>query len=249
MTRFRFADALKWLDDFDGVSQDAIPLACVQFLGTDRVSQLAASAELEAEWFSASLRWSAAAIVSRITDGSAAALPLLKLCAAALEHVKPATAIEEEAKAALELPSLVLILLGWNPDDLAVYVPRVAALMSTKAAKERVEFRSAYFLMNKFYPDFFGVVRKGLRNAEEQQFGRLALQYVSMFLEAVRAGTPGSRRHRKLLALCYSFNGGSAFLDMMSELPEFDWDHVFGVNGQLLCEASRAYDFDTHHKP
>eukprot|EP01050_Picozoa_sp_SAG11_P003010 SAG11_NODE_161_length_14021_cov_36.845065_11_plen_702_part_00 len=104
-------EALSWLDDYAGVSQDAIPFACAQFLGAERVSQLAASAESEGEWWKAALRWSVAGSVQRMHTGVAAAQPLLKKCAAALEHVQPATPRESEAKASLELPVIVLILL------------------------------------------------------------------------------------------------------------------------------------------
>jgi hypothetical protein len=241
-------DALTWLDDYDGVSQDAIPLASAAFLGTERVSQLARQAESEGEWWSAALRWSATATVNRGTDGVAAAQPLLKLCAAALERVQPATAIEVDAKASLELSVLVAILLAWNPPDVPLYMSRLTPLMDTKAAKAAAEMRSCVFLMRELYPNVFSVVRKGLRNAEEMLFGQLSNQFLSILLEGVRSAEPGSRRHKKLLALCFSFNISIAFLDMMTEHAEFDWEHSFGTRGQLLNDASRAYDFDKHHK-
>jgi len=57
------AEATGWLDDYTKL-QDAIPLAAAHFLGTERVSQLAKQAESEGNFWSASLRWSAAAQVT-----------------------------------------------------------------------------------------------------------------------------------------------------------------------------------------
>ena len=68
---------ISWLDDCNDssmISQDAIPLAAAEFLGADRVSQLAKQAESEGHFWLASLRWSASALVSRSNVGHHASI-------------------------------------------------------------------------------------------------------------------------------------------------------------------------------
>jgi hypothetical protein len=124
--------ALGWLDDY-GVSQDAVPLACAQFLGTARVSQLAQRAERAGEWWSAAVRWSATGLHNRTMTGQAHAIPLLKSCAAALARWAPATPQQADAKDRLELLTVVTILLAWDPADVPLYQPRLEPLMETPA--------------------------------------------------------------------------------------------------------------------
>ena len=101
-----------WLEDFK-VSQDAVPLAVARFLGTERVSELAQQAEAEGDWWSASLRWSATALVNRVSSGMAASQPLFKMCAVALDSVQPTSPQATDAKQRLEVSTLIMIMLGW----------------------------------------------------------------------------------------------------------------------------------------
>ena len=64
---------------------DAIPLACARILGREKVSQLAQDASEHADWWNASLRWSATALDTSVSVGKAEASPLFKECATCLE--------------------------------------------------------------------------------------------------------------------------------------------------------------------
>ena len=252
--------AISWLDDCNDspvVSQDAIPLAAAEFLGTERVSRLAKQAESSGDWWSASLRWSAAALVNRRIAGHGASMPLLKYCAAALEKFKPSTPPQQIAKERLELTTCALIVSAWDPADSPVYGPRLGALKDSAAAKENIERSADIFLMIEFYPELFTVVRKGLGTPEELLFGQYAYTWVRIWVDAAQAEQTGSGTRNRYLSLAFSLNVGVAWIDVMTEtldyprhetLETFDWDKAFGIGGSLLVEASKIYDFDRMHR-
>ena len=106
------ADVLSWLDDYAKM-QDAIPLAVAELLGVQRVAQLARQAEGEGNFWSASLRWSAAALTAT-TGNKQQATDLFKSCATALEQFRPRTPQQQEAKDRLELSTTVQIINAWE---------------------------------------------------------------------------------------------------------------------------------------
>jgi hypothetical protein len=110
-------EATSWLDDcLDSpvLSQDAIPLAAAAFLGPERAGQLARQAESSGEWWLASLRWSALALVTRRYGGHHSALPIFKFAAAALQNVEPTTPHRRLLKERLEIPTYTIILQNWE---------------------------------------------------------------------------------------------------------------------------------------
>ena len=252
--------AISWLDECNDspvTSQDAIPLAAAEFLGTERVSQLAKQAESAGDFWTASLRWSATALVNRSIAGHEASVPLLKACSAALEKCKPSTSQQQVAKERLEIPTLVMILQAWDPADAPVLMPRLGALRDSQASKENMERAADVFLMVDVYPEFFGRTRKGLCTPEELLFGQYMYTFSRMFADAAQAELPGSGPRNRYLSLAFSFNIGLAFLDLMTEtldhprhktLETFSWDLAFGNGGCLLVEASETYDFDKMHR-
>ena len=250
-------EQLAWLDDFN-VSQDAIPLACARYLGTKLVSQLALKAEREGNWWGASLRWSATALATKADAGQRACQPLLKAAAASLLQFDPTTAQQVDAKQRLELPTLVGILLNWDPDDLVTYEPRLQPLLESNASLDNVEGRASVFLMTTYYPALFSVQRTGAASPppEEYSFAVHSFTSMMMYVNAAEQAEPGSRKRARLLALAWNLNSGCAFVDMMSDAKcppdrtgvRFSWDVAFGPRGSLLNELAVSYDFATHHK-
>ena len=252
--------AISWLDDCNNspvVSQDAIPLAAAEFLGTERVSRLANQAESSGDCWSASLRWSATALVNKRIASHTTSMPLLKACAAALEKFKPSTPQQQIAKERLELTTCALIVSAWDPADVPVYGPRLGALKGSAAAKENIERAADIFMMLELYPELFKVVRKGLGTPDELLFGQYAYKWTKIWVDAVQAEPPGSGNRNRYLSLAFSLNVGLGFLDLMTEtlarprhetLETFDWDEAFGIGWYLLVEASKIYDFDRMHR-
>ena len=134
------------------IVQDAIPLAAAEFLGVERVGQLAMQAEGGGDWWVASLRWSAAALADRVSAGHLSSLSKFKSCAVALQNFKPSTEQQQLAKERLEIPTYVFILQAWDPADSPVYGPRLAALKGCRAAEENIELETDIFMMTEWYP-------------------------------------------------------------------------------------------------
>jgi tetratricopeptide (TPR) repeat protein len=253
-------EAISWLEDFK-ISQDAIPFAAAQFLGTERVSELARESEGKADWWSASLRWSATALENRVSAGTHVSQPLFQACAAALEHHQPTTPEGIDAKQRLELTTIFGVLTNWDANAVSTYLPRLNALQDSAAAKANPDTLAAVFLMNEFSLEFWSVERKGAGTASELRFGKQSFQYMNYFIEAAQAEPVGSRKRNKLLALAFAMNVGTSFQDMMIESmlnsggpdahepsPDGIWDRAFGAGGCLLNEASMVYDYESHHK-
>lgn len=254
-------EGIAWLEDYGASAgmplggQDIIPLATARFLGTEKVSLLAEQAETKTGGcWSAALLWSATALETRNSFGIAASHPLLKRCAAVLERVQPeaaATALQaKDAKERLELSTLMLILLAWDTADIAVYQSRLEPLKSSDAAKANTDMLAFIFLMQHYFPQFFGVQHKGTRTPDELLFGKMTWTHLRFYLETVAQEEIGSRKRARFLALAFGFNHSSCFLDLMLDAhdePEALWDAAFGPEGSLLKEVSIAYDYDKHH--
>jgi hypothetical protein len=137
------------------------------------------------------------------------------------------------------------------------YAPLASALRGSQAAADNVEYSLDIFLMCEWYPEYFGVVRRGLMTPEESLFGRYAFKWVKCWLDAAQEHPKGTRLRNRYLSFAFTFNIASGFTDLMTDvltcpphetLEMFDWDTAFGENGSLLVEASEIYDFDKMHR-
>jgi hypothetical protein len=234
-----------WIDDYTKM-QDAIPLAVAEFLGVPRVVQFARQAEVAGNFWTASLRWSAAALATRVTEGQQSTHGLFKSCAAALEHVRPSTAQEQDAKDRLEFATLTLILNAWDPADVPMYSPRLERLQETAAAKEDRENLALSVIILEVYPEACVRQRCGAHTPEELLESVALLKAMRILVNNFLEKEVGSHARRRALSLAYCFHC-EQFLDLVNDAPGFEWDQMFGQGGSYLTEASLAYDFDSFH--
>eukprot|EP01051_Picozoa_sp_SAG22_P015320 SAG22_NODE_1982_length_3207_cov_2.771557_4_plen_218_part_01 len=123
--------AISWLSDFVEGKQDAIPVCAAEALGKDRVAELAKAAEADGDWWSASLRWSAATLAAHRVGGYSQSVPLSISSAAALERVRPGHATcKQEEKDKLEIAVLLLPLQSYGADALDQnFGPRLVTIL------------------------------------------------------------------------------------------------------------------------
>ena len=131
-------DAIAWLDDYS-MLQDVVSVAAAAFLGSDRTSQLAERAVAAGNWWSASLRYSAAALNVSETIGGEQAAQYFIACATCLASVHPTELKQQRNKDKLEFSTVLAILMRWNPKDMPVYMPRLAKVGTTDVAYEDPE--------------------------------------------------------------------------------------------------------------
>ena len=134
--------ASAWLDDFNE-QQDVIPLAVATTLGVQRTSALATQAEQNGLWWSASLRWAAAAYATRYaTDQQEKADEkiFLRASAAALAKLRLLPQLggfcPQDSADRLEFSVVCGILRKWDMTDGPEYKPRLERLLQTDAARE-----------------------------------------------------------------------------------------------------------------
>eukprot|EP01051_Picozoa_sp_SAG22_P004479 SAG22_NODE_242_length_14104_cov_13.581935_4_plen_781_part_00 len=194
---------VRWLDDFPH-QQDAIPLSTARVLGAERTSVLAQQAERAGEWWSAALRWSAAAVSAHgslvAADVGLMAPTLLRASATALSRttVETGRAVAQLDKDRLEFTVLSTLLKFWDSSDLLRYRPRLDYLLSSEAAREDTDGLFQCLLLANHYP--------AVLEQDHERCGVGVAKMCKVMIDAA-AGTDDSFEKGRMLGCAYSCIG------------------------------------------
>ena len=137
----------------------------------------------------------------------------------------------------IEVQALISVLRGWDQDDLFKYGPRFTEIMESdlNAITDPFLLNSA-LMCHAFYPPCFSGPEKH-DDDPTAPFLDLARGGVALVM-GVKALLPEPRAY-----VCYNF--GAAATGLMLLVPEFDPTETFGVEGEGLEIAAKAFDYDS----
>eukprot|EP01051_Picozoa_sp_SAG22_P004183 SAG22_NODE_218_length_14885_cov_24.733699_4_plen_740_part_00 len=222
---------LEWLLD---VPQDGIVAACARTLGVDRLSSLASRAEASSDWWLAARYWAALQVITdSLSSGGAGFMPMVK----AIEAMEALGAIPESDSDKLDFLLATVAVLASAFDytgDLSRRPKLVKRVLESKAG---LRDPMAVGIIKQI--SFVSVILAGDLSAG----GKGMLESVLFTLKAASSDEDPVMRAKCLMSAYNNAQLSAVF--MMS--PEFDWDEVYGVDGETLVAAFAAYDWDVQH--
>jgi hypothetical protein len=236
-----------WLDDFVGEQQDAIPLAAARVLGAADTMALAKQAEAQGCWWSAALRWSAAADAAfyEVASGDAAVKPLaLKASAAALDNTRPGPGVCSQAeKNQFEFKLLMTLVGMYDPSTMAMCMTKLRRLIAAgvgSTVETYIAFFSAGFL----------TVNASVGNEEIKRnllsHGQQLFDLTVAVLDAAAAQADLRKRAEYLGIGMLHMTNWWACMPLASVAQ---WDSVLGEDGKYCAELIDLYDFHTLSEP
>eukprot|EP01046_Picozoa_sp_COSAG06_P014490 COSAG06_NODE_900_length_11658_cov_9.850852_4_plen_1819_part_00 len=224
---------IKWLED---VPQDVIVLSAFCQIGYDRLSELAAGAEVSKNWWLAARYWLGVQTTMASTI-SAEVGPTVKGLEAMdkLGTISP----DEKDKEDFQLELVAKLATSWDmTGDLAKRPKLVQHVLSTEAALRAPVLVGTIWIAAKCLPQMIAP------NVEET--GRLALDTTLFFLGAAESDKDESTR-TKCLIMAYNFTQMAAAM-WLHLRTSAQWDKVYGVGGGTIVAAFDKYDYDLHHE-
>lgn len=225
--------AISWLSDFVDGKQDAIPVFASQSLGLERAMQLAEAAECRGEWFLAALRWSACALSEHSLGSYGRSLPLLQRSAKALERVD-----SHKAKAQLESTVLFRALQSFDSEiDACGYTARLQTVIQAEPDVADIVTLLAVALFTEMWP--------AMQSADLLSLGRTSVKMARMAGEARRKVHTSDKVQLCYLMMYPCMTAAWQSLGVF-DLPDFEWDALFGERGSSMSQIM-SYNYEQMH--
>jgi hypothetical protein len=253
---------IEWMGDFHEGRQDAIPVFASEALGVGPATELARAAEAAGDWWLAALRWSASALSEHRLGYYKKSLPLLINCSKALDHVDIAEGTESlhvgqlsagssgqssaqipgQRKAILkhqlEIPVLCKALQSYDYDTM-VNGPYTARLVHL--TKVDAESTDIFTRMNA--EQFTGWLPAMMAQDKEKE-GLVMMTMLRLGLAARKEVHTSDHTRRCQLLSFHAFSGAQS---SVHQLPEWNWEEMYGVGGSVLIELAAEYNYERMH--
>ena len=234
-------EGIGWTEDLVRGHTDMIVIAACNYLGADRLRQLAVRAEEDEHWWSAAIRWMGVGELIYSTGDAGMSCPVFRHAAELISNVVPnksasTSACTQYNKDRFELSLILRILKLCDPDDFVRYKDRVVRLATTQAGTEDPLVVSELIQTSQIVaPVMVGNLMASWKGQET---------FTVHLLQAAddHVGTPLGRRCL-MASLTWIGNG----FDFVPTWTSRTVEEVFGVRGSKVVDVYGMCTLQDHH--